>query len=98
MAQPRLPVITVAFKADRFVDLKALAVPARQLLQSIQPVRVGGDARVVHGYAFPADFLQLTAHQHGADGHLSYRGHALPEKILRSAFIFDFRKKIRQFL
>jgi len=98
MAQPRSPAITIAFKADSFMYLKTLAILARPLLQVLQPVGVGGDARVVHRYAFPADLLQLSAHKHGADGHLAYWGHTLPEKFLRSALIFDFRKHIRQFL
>ena len=98
MAQPRSPAITIAFKADSFVYFKALAVLARPLLQVLQPVGVGGDAWIVHGYAFPANFLQFSAHEHGGDGHLAYWGHALPEKFLRRALIFDFRKNIRQFL
>ena len=98
MAQPRSPAISIAFKADRFVYFKALAVLTRPPLQVLQPLRVGGDARVVHRYAFPADLLQFSAYKHGADGHLAYWGHALPEKFLHSALIFDFRKNIRQFL
>ena len=68
MAQPRSPAITIAFKADSFMYLKTLAVLARPPLQVLQPVGVGGDARVVHGYAFPADLLQFSAHKHGANG------------------------------
>jgi len=98
MAQPRSPAISIAFKADRFVYFKALAVLTRPPLQVLQPLRVGGDARVVHGYTFPANLLQFSAHKHGANGHLAYWGHTLPKKFLRSALIFDFRKNIRQFL
>ena len=98
MAQPRLPAIAIALKADRLVDFNASAILAVQLLQVLQPIGVGGDAGIVHRYAFPADLLQFSAYEHGADGHLAYWGHALPEKFLHRALIFDFRKNIRQFL
>ena len=65
MAQPRSPVIAIAFKANSFMYLKTLAVLTRPPLQVLQPLRVGGDARVVHRYAFPADLLQFSAYEHG---------------------------------
>ena len=92
MAQPRLPAIAIALKADRWLISTLRPSLLSNFCKVLQPIGAGGDAGIVHGYAFPADLLQFSAHEHGADGHLAYRGHALPEKFLRSALIFNFRK------
>lgn len=58
------------------VQLAAAKVP-----KCFQPVRGNGQPGLLQPHRLPADFLQLPAHQHGADGCLPHRGHTLLKKL-----------------
>ena len=77
---------------------KAVKVAPGKLPELLQPVRVGGQSGIVHCDRLPAQFLQLPAHQHGANGCLPNGSHAFPDHLLRVLFYLPFLEQIVQFL
>ena len=78
---------------------KTAAVTPGKIPELLQPVRVGSQPGIVHFDWLPVNFLQLPAHQHGANGRLPDGSHAFPDHLLRVLrFHFPFPEQILQFL
>ena len=78
---------------------KTAAVTPSKITEFLQPVRVGSQPGIVHLDRLPAEFLQLPAHQHGANDRLPNGSHAFPDHLLRVLrFHLPLLEQIVQFL
>ena len=86
------------FNAGRLMQGQAFKVAPGEVPEFLQPVGMGGYSGIGHLDRLPAELLQLSPHQHGADGRLAYGGHALPDQRLRGLFDFPFPEQLVQLL
>ena len=95
---PGLKSIFHPFYAGRLMQSKTTAVTPGKIPELLQPVRMGSQSGIVVLDRLPVDFLQLPACQHGTDGHLPDRSHALSDEVCRILLYFPFLEQVLQFL
>ena len=96
MVEGGLPAVPIPFKAG--VTHQGQAVPSGQgeLPKLLQPL--WAQAGIVHCDLLPAEFFQLSAHQHGANSCLPNGSHAFPDHLLWVLFHLPFLEQVVQFL
>lgn len=96
MVEARLPAIAIPLEAGAAYQRQAVPAGGSESAELLQPVRA--QPRVVQRHRLPADLLQFPPHQHGGNGGLPHRRHALSEHFLRVALHLPFPEQVLQFL
>ena len=76
-----LPTVTIPFETGTAYQSKTVPVSQSELAKIFQPFRA--QSWVLQFDWLPVNFLQLPAHQHGANGHLPDGSHTLSNEFCR---------------